>query len=115
MNGTSGFQEVLSSTSQSPSRIGSCTSNGINSDHVPGTFSILTISSLSPQASARSGNRFLTPLSLPRNRFPAALCTKTLPRMAPQVRMINRFFSSSYDHIALCAGIRTKREKVSVS
>ena len=28
-------------------RIGSCTSNGINSEQVPGTFSVLTISSLS--------------------------------------------------------------------
>ena len=42
MNGTSGFQEVRSSTSRSP--IGSCTSNGIDSDQVPGTFSVLTIS-----------------------------------------------------------------------
>ncbi len=31
-------------------RIGSCTSNGINSEQVPGTFSVLTISSLSRQA-----------------------------------------------------------------
>ena len=35
MNGTSGFQEVRSSTSRSPSRIASCTSNGINSEQIP--------------------------------------------------------------------------------
>lgn len=41
-------------------RIGCCTSNGINSEQVPGTFSALTISSLSPQASAQSEKWFLT-------------------------------------------------------
>ena len=64
MNGTSGFQEVRSSTPDHQ-RIGSCTSNGIDSEKVPGSFSMLTISSLSPQASARSGKRFLTPFSYP--------------------------------------------------
>jgi hypothetical protein len=44
-------------------RIGSCTSNGINSEQVSGTFSVLTISSFSPQASAQSSMRVLTPLS----------------------------------------------------
>ena len=46
-------------------RIGSCTSNGIDSEQVPGTFCILTISSLSPQASAQSEKRFLTLFSGP--------------------------------------------------
>ena len=32
--------------------------------------------------------------------------------MAPQVRMKNGFLPSSHDHIALCAGISAKREKV---
>ena len=40
--------------------IGSCTSNGINSEQVPGAFSVLTIPSLSSQASAQSEKRFLT-------------------------------------------------------
>ena len=40
--------------------IGSCTSNGVNSEQVPGTFSILTISSLPSQASAQSEKRFQT-------------------------------------------------------
>jgi len=40
-------------------RIGCCTSNGLNSKQVPGTFSILTISSLAPQASAQNEKRFL--------------------------------------------------------
>jgi len=46
------------------SRIGitSCTSNGLNSEQVPGSFSVLTISSLSPQASAQSGKKFLSGL-----------------------------------------------------
>ena len=43
-------------------RLASCTSNSLNSEQVPGTFSVLTISSLSPQASARSGKRFLASL-----------------------------------------------------
>ena len=34
--------------------IGSCTSNGLNPEQVSGPFSVLTISSLSPQASAQS-------------------------------------------------------------
>jgi hypothetical protein len=37
-------------------QIGSCTSNSIDSEQIPGTFSVLTISSLSPQASAQSEN-----------------------------------------------------------
>ena len=40
-------------------RIDCCTSNSLNSEQVPGTFSILMISSLSPQASAQSEKRFL--------------------------------------------------------
>ena len=39
--------------------IGSCKSNGIDSDQVPGTFSGLTIPALSPQALAQSEKRFL--------------------------------------------------------
>ena len=35
-------------------QIGYCASNGINSEQAPGSFSVLTISSLSPQASAQS-------------------------------------------------------------
>jgi hypothetical protein len=38
MNGTSGFQEVRSSISRSPHRIGSCTSNGLNSGTVHDTI-----------------------------------------------------------------------------
>ena len=44
-------------------QIGCCTSNGINSEQVPGTFSVLTISSLSPQTSAQSEKKLLTPFS----------------------------------------------------
>ena len=43
--------------------IGPRTSNGIDSEQVPGIFSILTISSLSPQTSAQSEKRFLRPFS----------------------------------------------------
>ena len=96
MNGTSGFQEVRSSTSRSPNRflheqrhrfgIGSwhllhthdpialftgistkrvkvpdtfsiSKSNGIDLEQVPGTFSMLTISALSPQGSAQRKKR----------------------------------------------------------
>lgn len=57
MNGTSGFQESRSPHPDSH-RIASCTSNSINSEQIPGTFSVLTISSLSPQASAQSGKSF---------------------------------------------------------
>jgi subtilisin family serine protease/translation initiation factor IF-1 len=60
MNGTSGFQELRSSTpDHRHSGIASCTSNGINSKQVSGTFSVLTISSLSPQTSAKREKRFL--------------------------------------------------------
>jgi hypothetical protein len=38
MNGTSGFQEMRSSISRSPHRIGSCTSNGIDSGTVHDTI-----------------------------------------------------------------------------
>ncbi len=37
-------------------RIGCCPSNSLNSEEVPGPFSVLTISSLSVQASAQSEN-----------------------------------------------------------
>ena len=43
-------------------RIGSCTSNGIDSEQVPGTVSVLTISSLPSQPSAQRAKRFLGPL-----------------------------------------------------
>ena len=62
MNGTSGFQARRSSTPDHH-RIGSCTSNSIDSKQVPGIFSVLTISSLSPQTSAQREKRFLTPFS----------------------------------------------------
>ena len=42
-------------------QIGCCASNSLNSEQVPDTFSALTISSRSPQASAQSEKRFLTP------------------------------------------------------
>jgi len=45
-------------------QIGCCKSNGITSGQVSGKFSRLTISSLSPQAFARSEKRFLTPFSI---------------------------------------------------
>ncbi len=43
-------------------RIGCYTTNSLNSEQVSGSFSMLTILSLSPQTSARSEQRFLTPL-----------------------------------------------------
>jgi len=58
MNGTSGLQEVQSSPPDHQ-RIGSCASDSLNSERVPPTFSALTISSLSPQASVQSKKRFL--------------------------------------------------------
>ena len=70
MNGTSGFQEVRSSPPDHH-RIGSCTSNGINSEKVSGNFFVLTISSLSPQASEQSEKRFLTLFSC-QSRNPGA-------------------------------------------
>ena len=62
MNGTSGFEEVQSSTPDHQ-QIGSWTSNSINSEQVPGTFSLLTISSISPQKLAQSKKWFLTPFA----------------------------------------------------
>jgi hypothetical protein len=41
-------------------RIGYCTSNSLNSEQVTRNFSILTIPSLSPQASAQREERFPT-------------------------------------------------------
>ena len=66
MNGASGFKEVWFSISRSPA-YRSCTSNGINSEEVPGTFSTFTISSLSPETSAQ----FLTPFSCSAGRLNA--------------------------------------------
>ena len=63
MNGTSGFQKVRSSKPDHQ-QIGCCTSNGIDSEQVPGSCSVLTISSLSPQALAQCEKRFLTPFIL---------------------------------------------------
>ena len=45
-------------------QIGCCTSNSIDSETVPGTFSLLTISLPPPQASAQIEGRLLTPLLL---------------------------------------------------
>lgn len=63
MDGTLGFQEVrlLPPDHQ---QIGSYKSNNINSEQVLGTFSVLTISSLSPQASVRSEKKLLTSFSV---------------------------------------------------
>jgi hypothetical protein len=47
MNGTSGFQEVRSSPPDHL-RIGSCTSNGLNSEQVTGILSVLTIAVPTP-------------------------------------------------------------------
>jgi filamentous hemagglutinin family protein len=63
MKGTAGFQARRSSTPDHHHNIGSCTSNGIDSEQVPGIFSVLTISSGSPQTSAQREKRFLTPFS----------------------------------------------------
>lgn len=62
MNGTSGFEEVQSSTPDHQ-QIGSWTSNNINSEQIPGTVSLLTISSISPQKLAQSKKWFLTPFA----------------------------------------------------
>ena len=43
--------------------IGCCASNSLNSKQIAGAFSALTISSRSPQESAQSEKRFLTPFS----------------------------------------------------
>ena len=45
--------------------IGSSKSNGIDLEQMPGTVSVRTISSLSPQTSAQSEKRFLTLFSEP--------------------------------------------------
>ena len=58
MNGTSGFLEMRSSIPRSP-HIASATSNNVDSANVPGTFSALSITSLSPQASAQTEKMFL--------------------------------------------------------
>jgi hypothetical protein len=50
-------------------QIGCCASNSLNSEQVPGTLSVLTISPLSPQASAQSENRLLTPFSDHKRRY----------------------------------------------
>jgi hypothetical protein len=51
MNGTSGFQELRSSPPDHL-RIGCCTNNGIHLEKVPGTFSVLTMNSISISALA---------------------------------------------------------------
>lgn len=65
--------------------IGSCTSNSINSEQVSGTVCVFTISSLTPQASARSERRFSTHFQ------PRFLCnpikdTETVPHTAYKIR-----------------------------
>ena len=62
MNGTPGFQARRSSTPDHH-HIGYGTSNSLNLGLVPGIFSVLTISSVSPQTSAQREKRFLTPFS----------------------------------------------------
>jgi hypothetical protein len=71
---------------QSPDhhRIGCCTSNSLNSEQVPGTFSALTISSVSPQTSAQREKRFLTPFSC--SHVMGAGWTSTLRRTVTQQR-----------------------------
>ena len=51
---------MIAPTQNSELPIGSCASNNTNSKQVPGTFSILLISSLSPQASAQREKMFMT-------------------------------------------------------
>ncbi len=62
MNGTLGFQEVRSSTPDHH-RIASYRSGGIKPEQVSRTFFALTISSLTPQASAQRERRFLAHFS----------------------------------------------------
>jgi hypothetical protein len=69
-------------------RIGSCKSNSINSEQVPGTFFLLTISSLSPQTSAQSKKRFLTLFSC--SHVMGAGWTSTLRRTVTQQRPFTR-------------------------
>ena len=78
-------------------RIGSYMSNGINSEKVSGTFSVLTMSSLSPQASAQSEKRFLRALSC--FRISWVTRDKESSRMAHRVSTINRFLLSSQKQI----------------
>jgi hypothetical protein len=78
MNGTSGFQEVRSSSS-GHQQIGYCTNNGIDSEQVPGTFSVHTISSPSPRISAQSEQWFLTPFLSPLSYLLSALFCVVLP------------------------------------
>lgn len=60
MHGTSGFEEVRASTADHHP-IASRTSSGINLEQAPGNFTVLTISSHSPQASIQTEKRFMTP------------------------------------------------------
>ena len=55
------FEVPKLSTQNSELPIGSCTSNGIDSEQVPGAFSIPKISSRYPQASAQNEGRLLIP------------------------------------------------------
>ena len=50
-------------------RISSCTSTGVDSDQVPGAFSVPTISLPSPRASVQSEKRFLTPFLSTRSNY----------------------------------------------
>ena len=58
MNGTSGFQEVLSSPSRSSHRI--LREQRHRFKQMPGTFLMLTMSSLPPQESAQSEIMFMS-------------------------------------------------------
>ena len=79
MNGTLGIQEVWSLTSRSPSRSGSCTNNGINSEQVPGTFSPnYELPLMEPQV------RMMTPLlTASQNRIASCNGQQNNPRKVP--------------------------------
>jgi hypothetical protein len=69
MNSTSGFQarRLLPPYHH----LASCTSTGVNPEQVPGSFSALTISSLSPQAWTEEEKRFQSWLMiLAQHRYP---------------------------------------------
>ena len=65
MNDTSG-SKILSLLFSDHHRLASCTSNDINTEQVPSTCSVFTISPLSSQASSQNEKWFLTPFSKPK-------------------------------------------------
>ena len=99
MNGTSGFHEVRSS-SPHHHRLAPCTSNGINSEQVPGTFSLFTILPLSRQASAQREKRFLTPFLL--SPFPSQRENRFLTHFLRAILILVHFLLSA----AICQAER---------